>query len=161
MEIEEYKGLAMSQMEADMLTIPSYQDLEGNFHAEKEMIVRGRYSTYRGDVLICEKKQRGKTCGYAVGLAELVDVKCVGDMTKEERAENGIMEGEYPPYMFCYMFRNPRRVERTPVVGRANLSNVQVQPLTVYPRYLEIGEKGWGIIMKKIKQSACIFKKNT
>ncbi len=159
MEIEEYKGLAVSQVEADLLTIPVYQDQDGNFHAEKEMIVRGRYSTYRGDILICEREKSGKK-KYAVGLAELFDVKCVGDMPKEEREKYGIVEGEYPPYLFCYMFRNPRRVDRTPVIGRANLSNVQVQPLVVYPRYLEIGEKGWGIIMKKIKQTTCIFKKN-
>lgn len=152
--LENYKCLSVGQPDADLLTKPHYQDSDGNFHAEREMILRGRYSTFRGDVLICEKKQPGKPCGYAVGLAELFDVKCVGDMTKEEREEFGIMEGKYPLYLFCYMFRNPRRIIEIPVIGSGNFFNIQVTPVTVYPRYLELGEKGWkGIKRKFFKKS--------
>ena len=119
------KAIQISKTEATRLTLPEYKDTRGEWHAANDRIFRGRNSKYRGDVVICAE-------GETVGVAELVEVvKC-----------------EAKSYL--WIFRDPRKVVEMPIKAKGDIWDCE-EEITIYPRELEIGAKGWEIIQKKIR----------
>jgi len=153
---EIHKALCVKQPYADYLTKPTWQDMEGNFHADKEIEVRSRNTTYRGDLLICSSKKPEiplRLSGVTCGLVELYDVKPLSEFTEEDWKLTCIPEKDRPSKGYGWLMRNPRRVVEMPVNGQLGIYNIVIpkNDLTEYPRVLKIDEKGRELINKKIK----------
>lgn len=155
---EQYKCLSVPQPIADWLTKIDYMDEVGECHAKKEVEIRTRNIKYRGDVLICSAKQpevAGYDCGVTLGLVELYDVKRVSDFTEEDWQMTALPRSEWTRKTgFGYFFRNPRPVVEMPVKGMLGLYKITLPKgdITEYPRYMEVGEREWKKINRKISQ---------
>lgn len=152
-----YKGLTVKQPMADRLTIPTWQDEDGNFHADKEIEVRSRNISYRGDILICSSQKPViplRMSGVTCGLVELYDTKRIEDFTEEDWKLTCIPENARPKKGFGWLMRNPRRVVEMPVSGQLGLYNIVVPKgdIVCYPRYMKIGKKGFAEIQKRLKK---------
>lgn len=152
-----YKGLTIKQPYAELLTKPTWQDEEGNFHADKEIEVRSRNTSYRGELLICSSQKpvippmmSGVTCG----LVELYGVKPIEEFTEEDWKLTCIPEKDRPSKGYGWLMRNPRRVVEMPVSGQLGIYNIAVPKgdIIEYPRVMKIDEKGWKEIEKKMNQ---------
>lgn len=151
-----YRGLTVKQPYADFLTIPTWQDEDGNFHADKEIEVRSRNISYRGEVLICSSRSPRlpmRESGVTCGLVELYDTKPVSEFTEEDWKLTCIPENDRPKKGYGWLMRNPRRVVEKPVSGQLGLYNIVVPKgdITEYPRVMQIGEKGFREIQRKLK----------
>lgn len=152
-----HKGLTVKQPMADALTIPTWQDEEGNFHADKEIEVRSRNISYRGDILICSSQKPViplRMSGVTCGLVELYDTKRIEDFTEEDWKLTCIPENARPKKGWGWLMRNPRRVVEMPVSGQLGLYKIVVPKgdIVCYPRYIKIGEKGFKEIQKRMKK---------
>lgn len=152
-----YKGLTVKQPMADRLTIPTWQDEDGNFHADKEIEVRSRNISYRGDILICSSQKPViplRMSGVTCGLVELYDTKRIEDFTEEDWKLTCIPENARPKKGWGWLMRNPRRVVEMPVSGQLGLYKIVVPKgdITEYPRVMKIGEKGFKEIQKRMKK---------
>lgn len=152
-----YKGLTVKQPMADRLTIPTWQDEDGNFHADKEIEVRSRNISYRGDILICSSQKPViplRMSGVTCGLVELYDTKRIEDFTEEDWKLTCIPENARPKKGWGWLMRNPRRVVEMPVSGQLGLYKIVVPKgdITEYPRVMKIGEKGFKEILKRMKK---------
>lgn len=151
-----HKALCVKQPYADYLTNPTWQDENGNFHADKEIEVRSRNTNYRGDLLICSSKKPEiplRLSGVTCGLVELYDVKSISEFTAEDWKLTCIPEKDRPSKGFGWLMRNPRRVVELPVKGQLGIYNI-IMPkndISPYPRYLQIDKKSRELINKKIK----------
>jgi len=153
---DKYKCLSVKQPYADLLTVITFQDEEGNFQADKEIEVRSRNTSYRGDLLICSSKKPEiplRLSGVTCGLVELYDVKPLSEFTEEDWKLTCIPEKDRPSKGYGWLMRNPRRVVEMPVNGQLGIYNIIIpkDDLTIYPRYLTIDEKSREIIEEKIK----------
>lgn len=151
-----YKGLTVKQPYASLLTEITWQDEEGNFHADKEIEVRSRNISYRGDILICSSQKPViplRMSGVTCGLVELYDTKRIEDFTEEDWKLTCIPENARPKKGFGWLMRNPRRVVEMPVSGQLGLYNIVVPKgdITEYPRAMAMGKDGWDIVKNKIK----------
>lgn len=117
------KAIQLTLTEAKRLTYPEYKDTRGEWHAANDRIYRGRSSKFRGDILICAE-------GQTIGVVELVEV------VKMDRG-------------FLWIFRDPRKVVEMPAKAKGDIWNYD-EEVTILPRELEIGEKGWEIIQRRI-----------
>lgn len=152
-----YKGLTVKQPMADMLTQVTWQDEDGNFHADKEIEVRSRNISYRGDILICSSQKPViplRMSGVTCGLVELYDTKRIEDFTEEDWKLTCIPENARPKKGWGWLMRNPRRVVEMPVSGQLGLYKIVVPKgdITEYPRVMKIGEKGFKEIQKRMKK---------
>lgn len=153
---EIHKALSVKQPYADRLTKPVCRDAEGNWEAQKTIEVRGRNTTYRGDLLICSSSkpelptfESGVTCG----LVELYDTKPVEDFTEADWLRTCIPKDQRPKKGYGWLMRNPRRVVEMPVKGQLGIFSL-IMPkgdLTEYPRVMVLGKDGWAKIHRKIK----------
>lgn len=152
-----YKGLTVKQPYADLLTQVTWQDEDGNFHADKEIEVRSRNISYRGDILICSSQKPViplRMSGVTCGLVELYDTKRIEDFTEEDWKLTCIPENERMKHGWGWLMRNPRRVVEMPVSGQLGLYKIVVPKgdITEYPRVMKIGEKGFKEIQKRMKK---------
>ena len=152
-----YKGLTVKQPYADLLTQVTWQDEDGNFHADKEIEVRSRNISYRGDILICSSQKPViplRMSGVTCGLVELYDTKRIEDFTEEDWKLTCIPENERMKHGWGWLMRNPRRVVEMPVSGQLGLYKIVVPKgdITEYPRVMKIGEKGFKEIQKRLKK---------
>lgn len=152
-----YRGLTLKQPYADLLTQVTWQDEEGNFHADKEIEVRSRNISYRGDILICSSQKPViplRMSGVTCGLVELYDTKRIEDFTEEDWKLTCIPEDARPKKGWGWLMRNPRRVVEMPVSGQLGLYKIVVPrgDITEYPRVMKIGEKGFKEIQKRMKK---------
>lgn len=152
-----YKGLTVKQPYADLLTQVTWQDEDGNFHADKEIEVRSRNISYRGDILICSSQKPViplRMSGVTCGLVELYDTKRIEDFTEEDWKLTCIPEQDRPKKGWGWLMRNPRRVVEMPVSGQLGLYKIVVPKgdITEYPRVMKIGEKGFKEIQKRLKK---------
>lgn len=152
-----YKGLTVKQPYADLLTQVTWQDEEGNFHADKEIEVRSRNISYRGDILICSSQKPViplRMSGVTCGLVELYDTKRIEDFTEEDWKLTCIPEKDRPRKGFGWLMRNPRRVVEMPVSGQLGLYKIVVPKgdIVEYPKVMKIGEKGFKEIQKRMKK---------
>lgn len=152
-----YKGLTVKQPYADLLTQVTWQDEDGNFHADKEIEVRSRNISYRGDILICSSQKPViplRMSGVTCGLVELYDTKRIEDFTEEDWKLTCIPENARPKKGWGWLMRNPRRVVEMPVSGQLGLYKIVVPKgdITEYPRVMKIGEKGFKEILKRMKK---------
>lgn len=152
-----YKGLTVKQPYADLLTQVTWQDEDGNFHADKEIEVRSRNISYRGDILICSSQKPViplRMSGVTCGLVELYDTKRIEDFTEEDWKLTCIPENARPKKGWGWLMRNPRRVVEMPVSGQLGLYKIVVPKgdITEYPRVMKIGEKGFKEIQKRMKK---------
>ena len=152
-----YKGLTVKQPYADLLTQVTWQDEDGNFHADKEIEVRSRNISYRGDILICSSQKPViplRMSGVTCGLVELYDTKRIEDFTEEDWKLTCIPEQDRPKKGWGWLMRNPRRVVEMPVSGQLGLYKIVVPKgdITEYPRVMKIGEKGFKEIQKRMKK---------
>ena len=152
---DKYKCLSVKQPYADLLTVITFQDEEGNFQADKTIEVRSRNTKYRGEVLICSSakpviplKQSGVTCG----LVELYDVKKVEDFTEQDWIETCIPVNQRPRKGYGWLMRNPRRVVEMPIKGQLGFYDIILpkDDLTEYPRVLKIDKQDRQLINDKI-----------
>lgn len=155
-EHEIHKCLTVKQPYADYLTIPTWQDEEGMFHADKEIEVRSKNTSFRGDLLICSSKKPEfptRLSGVMCGLVELFDVKPISEFTEQDWALTCIPENERPKKGFGWLMRNPRRVIEIPVNGQLGIYNIILMQgdIVEYPRVMKIDEKGFKQILKKLK----------
>lgn len=151
------KALCVKQPYADYLTIPTWQDEEGNFHADKEIEVRSRNTNYRGDLLICSSKKPElplRLSGVTCGLVELYDVKPISEFTEADWKLTCIPEKDRPSKGYGWMMRNPRRVVEMPVNGQLGIYNIIIpkDDLSEFPRYLKLDAKGIEQLKRKIKK---------
>lgn len=152
-----YKGLTVKQPYADLLTQVTWQDEDGNFHADKEIEVRSRNISYRGDILICSSQKPViplRMSGVTCGLVELYDTKRIEDFTEEDWKLTCIPENARPKKGWGWLMRNPRRVVEMPVSGQLGLYKIVVPKgdIAIYPKNMIIGKDGWEIIKKRLKQ---------
>ena len=152
-----YRGLTLKQPYADLLTQVTWQDEDGNFHADKEIEVRSRNISYRGDILICSSQKPViplRMSGVTCGLVELYDTKRIEDFTEEDWKLTCIPENERMKHGWGWLMRNPRRVIEMPISGQLGLYNIVVPKgdITEYPRVMKIGEKGFKEIQKRMKK---------
>lgn len=152
-----YKGLTVKQPYADLLTQVTWQDENGNFHADKEIEVRSRNISYRGDILICSSQKPViplRMSGVTCGLVELYDTKRIEDFTEEDWKLTCIPENGRMKHGWGWLMRNPRRVVEMPVSGQLGLYKIVVPKgdITEYPRVMKIGEKGFKEIQKRMKK---------
>ena len=152
-----YRGLTLKQPYADLLTQVTWQDEDGNFHADKEIEVRSRNISYRGDILICSSQKPViplRMSGVTCGLVELYDTKRIEDFTEEDWKLTCIPENARPKKGWGWLMRNPRRVVEMPVSGQLGLYKIVVPTgdITEYPRVMKIGEKGFKQIQKRLKK---------
>lgn len=152
-----YKGLTVKQPYADLLTQVTWQDEDGNYHADKEIEVRSRNISYRGDILICSSQKPViplRMSGVTCGLVELYDTKRIEDFTEEDWKLTCIPEQDRPKKGWGWLMRNPRRVVEMPVSGQLGLYKIVVPKgdITEYPRVMRIGEKGFKEIQKRMKK---------
>lgn len=154
---EMHKALSVKQPYADRLTKPIHKDAEGNWVAQKTIEVRGRNTTYRGDLLICSSvkpvlptMESGVTCGFV----ELYDTKPVEDFTEADWLATCIPADQRPKKGYGWLMRNPRRVVEMPVKGQLGIYNLLVQKgdITEYPRELKLDNDGWEAIQRKIQR---------
>lgn len=150
--------LCVRQPYADLLTQTPWRDENGIWRAEKTIEVRSRKTNFRGDVLICASRQPeipGHVTGCAVGFVEIYDVKPISAFTEDDWSATCIPEPERQNYKdgFGWLVRNPRRIVEMPVVGKLGFFDIVVpkEDLTEYPRSMAIGNDGWDIIKKKIR----------
>ena len=152
-----YKALSVKQPFADLLTKPVYKDAEGGWVAQKTIEVRSRNTLYRGELMICSSAkpvlptmENGVTCG----LVELYDTKPVEDFTEADWLATCIPEDQRPKKGYGWLMRNPRRVVEMPIKGQLGFYAIIVPKgdITVYPREMALGEKGWEIVQRKIQK---------
>ena len=157
---DKYRSLTCRQPWADMLTMVSYRDKEGNYCASKTIEVRSRNTKYRGDVLICSsakpvdpwgRHQAGVTCGFV----ELYDVKRVEDFTDADWKQTCIPKEQRPKTGYGWLMRNPRRVVEMPVKGQLGIYDIIVPKgdITEYPREVKFGRDGFKLLSKKISKN--------
>ena len=150
-----YKALTVKQPYADKLVRPIYIK-NGMAFAAKQIEVRTRPTSYRGELLICSSKKPilpGRESGKTIGLVELYDVKPVVEFTSEEWELTLIPPLERYKYLngYGWFMRNPRRVVEMPVKGQLGVYNVVVPKgdITEYPECITVDEKDWRIIKAK------------
>lgn len=154
-----YRALTVKKPYADLLTVVTYRDEDGNYCADKTIEVRSRNTSFRGDVLICSSAKPsdliGHLSGVTCGFVELYDVKRVKDFTPEDWKNTCIPESERDRYMdgYGWLMRNPRRVVEMPIKGQLGFYSLIVPKgdITEYPQEMALGEDGWKIIQRKIK----------
>lgn len=150
-----YKALTVKQPYADKLVRPIYVR-DGKPFAEKQIEVRSKPTSYRGELLICSSKKPilpGRESGKTIGFVELYDVKPVVEFTSEEWELTCIPALERHKYLngYGWFMRNPRRVVEMPINGQLGIYNI-VMPkgdITEYPERITIDEKDWRIIKAK------------
>lgn len=149
---DKYKALTVRQPYADKLVRPVYVK-DGKPYAEKQIEVRTRPTSYRGDLLICSAKNPvipGRDSGVTIGFVELYDVKPVAEFTADEWDLTAIPEQERDKYKngYGWMMRNPRRVVEMPIKGQLGVYNLVIpkDDITEYPERITIDEKDWRII---------------
>lgn len=153
-----YKALSVKQPYADLMTRAVYKDADGNYHAKKTIEVRTRTTNFRGDLLICSsakpvdpwnRYQAGVTCGFV----EVYGVKPISEFTEDDWAATCIPAELRPKTGFGWLLRNPRRVVEMPIKGALGLYNLIVpkDDITIYPRELYFGRKGFDMINRKIR----------
>lgn len=152
-----YKALSVKQPYADLLTRVVYRDENGEYHAEKTIEVRTRFTNYRGDLLVCSSLKPeipGRLSGVTCGFVELYDVKPVEDFTPEDWAATCIPEQDRPRKGYGWFMRNPRRVVEMPIKGQLGIYNIIVpkDDITEYPRHVALGSDGWNLVQKEIKR---------
>ena len=154
---DKYTCLSVKQPYADLLTIPTFQDDEGNYQADKTIEVRSRNTKYRGDILICSSAKPvmdGRMSGCTLGIVELYDVKPVEEFTEKDWIETCIPFNERPKKGYGWLVRNPRRVVEMPIKGKLGFYEIVVpkNDITEFPVALEIDRKGREIINKKLEK---------
>ena len=110
---------------------------------EKSIEIRSKWTSYRGDVLICSTQKHdypNYQGGCCVGLAELYDIKPVSSLTDDEwkktrvgrRHWNKIKDG------WAWMFRNQRRIVEFPCRSKNKIAwiNFIRDDIFVYPKYV-------------------------
>ena len=155
-----YRALTVKQPYADLLTVVTYRDENGNYCADKTIEVRSRNTSFRGDVLICSSAKPsdliGHLAGVTCGFVELYDVKRVKDFTPEDWKATCIPESERDRYLdgYGWLMRNPRRVVEMPIKGQLGFYSLIVPKgdITEYPREMALGDDGWEIIKRKINE---------
>lgn len=156
---EVFRCLTVKQPYADLLTRVIFRDELGEYHASKEIEVRSRNTSYRGELLICSSAKpvdpwgrhpSGVTCG----LVELYDVKRVEDFDEIDWVATCIPKDQRPTTGYGWLMRNPRRVVEMPIRGQLGVYSLIVPKgdITVYPRDMALGDDGWEIIKKKINR---------
>lgn len=155
---DKYKCLSVKQPYADLLTIPTWQDEDGKFQADKTIEVRSRNTNYRGEVLIVASAKPViplRVSGATCGLVELYDVKKVEDFTEQDWIETCIPFAQRPRKGYGWLMRNPRRVIDMPVKGQLGFYDIIVpkDDITPFPQNMKIGAEGWKLIQKKIKET--------
>lgn len=156
---DKYKALTVRQPYADLLVRPVFVK-DGNLYAEKQIEVRTRPTSYRGDLLICSAKLPvipGRESGVTIGFVELYDVKPVAEFTAEEWELTAIPEQERDKFKngYGWMMRKPRRVVEMPIKGQLGVYNLVVpkDDITEYPERITIDEKDWRIIKANCYES--------
>lgn len=151
-----HRALCVKQPYAEYLTKPQWIDEEGNYHAAKEIEVRSRNTTYRGDLLICSSQKPlmpPYESGVLCGIVELYDVKPVAEFTERDWLLTCIPEKDRPNTGYGWLVRNPRKIVPFPVKGQLGIYNIIIPKgdLIEYPRTIKIGEKGWEKIKEMLK----------
>lgn len=153
-----YKALTVRQPYADKLVRAIYHN--GGFAvAEKQIEVRTRPISYRGELLICSAKMPvvpGRESGVTIGLVDLYDVKPVAEFTPEEWELTAIPIEERDKYIngYGWKMRNPRRVVEMPIKGQLGVYNLVVPKgdITEYPEHMKIDNRDWRIIKAQINE---------
>lgn len=156
-EHEIRKALCVKQPYADFLTNPTWQDEEGNFHADKEIEVRSRNTTFRGDTLICSSQKPViplRQAGAIVGIVEVYDTKPIEEFTEEDWKLTCIPVEQRPKKGYGWLCRNPRRVVEMPCKGQLGFFDMILpkDDLTEIPRYMKLDRKGISEMNKKLKK---------
>ena len=150
---DRYTALTVKQPFADLLTVATYRDENGNYHAAKTIEVRSRNTKFRGDLLICSSAKpvdpwgrypAGVTCGFV----EVYGTKPVEEFTSEDWAATCIPEDKRPAKGWGWLLRNPRRVVEMPIKGKLGLYPLVVpkNDITPYPRQIALGKEGFMMI---------------
>lgn len=131
-----FKAITIHQPEADAI-IPLTNRKAQSVH------FRARPTQYRGEIVICSSMKPevpGYLMGCALGFAELVDVRPVGELSD---AELGGLER--PAKGYAYIFRNPRRAVEIPVSGHLGVFDLILPKgeLMEYPRAVSLDERAW------------------
>ena len=154
---DKFRALSVKQPYADLLTIATWRDKGGKYHADKSIEVRTRNTNFRGDLLVCASAKPvlpGRESGVTCGLVELYDVKPVEEFTAEDWKATCTPENQRPRKGWGWMLRNPRRVVEMPIKGQLGIYDLVVPKgdISEYNRAMKIGSDGWKIIQEKMKK---------
>lgn len=128
-----FKALSVKQPYAGMLAT-----------GEKTIELRSKPTSYRGQLLICSSKDKGKKSkpdagyGCTIAFVDLYDCKPVKDLTPEEwemtRVTPDIMEKYRSSGKgYAWLVRNPRKVIEFPVKGQLGIFNlVYTKDMIIY-----------------------------
>lgn len=157
---DKWRALTVRQPYAQALVNAAYVDNDGTVYATKQIEVRTKNTSYRGDLLICSSMRpeiAGMESGVTMGFVELYDVKPVADFTAEDWDNTCIPEDQRPKLGYGWMMRNPRRVVEMPVKGQLGIYNLVVPKgdITEYPTVCKIDRDGWELIKKKFRNGNC------
>ena len=140
-----YRTLIVKQPRADYLTRPVVRTASG-LEPFQTILIKTDKTDYRGEVLICSAggavlgdHEPSCTCG----LAELYDIKPVGQLTPAEWSAACVIEK--PKKGYGWFFRNARRVVEMPFDDRGRIGFVGEYPkdqITEYPQYIELDRNG-------------------
>ena len=137
---DQYHAISVKQPFAQDLVTQCRQDENGTY-ATKEIEVRNRRTTYRGDVLICSSKTpelKGYISGATLGFVELYDCKPVSEFTAEDWDKTRIPRSKRASIKkgYGWFFRNPRRVIEMPIKGQLGIYKITTPKgdITEYPQ---------------------------
>lgn len=152
---DKFKALTIHQPYADSLVCPTYE-IGGVPFADRQIELRNRRTSYRGDLLITSSKAPivpGHESGVTVGIVELYEVKPARDLAETEWMLTGVDNRERYMEWYAWMTRNPRRVVEMPVNGQRGIYDL-VMPkndITEYPTALTFDELDYEKIADLIK----------
>lgn len=152
-----WRALTVKQPFANDLVKEAYKDENGVVYAEKSIEVRNKYTSYRGDLLVCSAANPvypGMESGVALGIVELYAVKPVKDFTSEDWERTRIPREKRAKITrgWGLLMRNPRRVVEMPVKGQLGIYRVIYTKgeITEYPRKVVMDEKSWRMLKREI-----------
>ena len=137
---DQYHAISVKQPFAQDLVTKCREDEHGTY-AVKEVEVRNRQTTYRGDLLVCASKTpelKGYLAGVTLGFVELYECKPVRNFTQEDWDKTRIPREKRKEIKrgYGWFFRNPRRVIEMPINGRLGIYKLTTPKgdITEYPR---------------------------
>lgn len=107
----------------------------------KSIEIRSKFTAIRGNILICSTllydypKAQG---GCTIGIAELYDVKPVGELTDEEWEQTRVKDRSKVKGGYAWFFRNQSRVIEFPAYSKNKIGyiNINLDDIYKYPKYV-------------------------
>ena len=104
----------------------------------KSVEIRSKWTAVRGNILICSTAlhdYRNAQGGSTIGIAELYDIKPVGELNDEQWAMTRVTDREKVKGGWAWLLRNQRRVIEFPVHSHNKISYIDIilDDITTYP----------------------------